>query len=138
MLIDRTLNQNRVQHAKGTNVSNKKQHYPFQDHQDQREQQQLGQWLSLAQSVGSAQKNTDVKGKDKAIVTGITRAYAEETADYLAVGNIDVSNTWQKRNEVNDKTSRVSYSLIHRYITCEIVNGVAGYIYRITEVTQFP
>jgi hypothetical protein len=46
--------------------------------------------------VGSAKKKTiiiDVKDKEKARVTGIIRAYAEEMSDYLAVGNIDVSNT---------------------------------------------
>jgi len=45
--------------------------------------------------VGSAKKKNiiDVKDKEKARVIGITRAYAEEMSDYLAVSNIDVSNT---------------------------------------------
>ena len=50
--------------------------------------------ISLARLVGSAKKNIiDVKDKEKARVIGITRQYAEEMSDYLAVSNIDVSNT---------------------------------------------
>ena len=38
-------------------------------------------------------KIIDFKDKEKARVIGITRAYAEEMSNYLAVSNSEVSNT---------------------------------------------
>ena len=63
----------------------------------------------------------DVKDKEKAWVTGIIRAYAEEMSNYLAVGNSEVSNTWQQRNKLSGKNSTSSDTQ-----ACEIVNGVTG------------
>ena len=52
----------------------------------------------------------DFKDKEKARVTVIIKAYAEEMSNYLAVGNSEVSNTWQQRNKLSDKNSTSSYT----------------------------
>ena len=72
-----------IQHTKGKSVEH---NYPLQDHQEQREQQQLYQWLSLAQSVGS-------KKSLAVLLPGCQW--------------INISNTWQQRNKLSDKIVHV-------------------------------